>query len=179
MPVLSELATMTEVAQGTSLARFGHGELAIMAGEDARLQKYDPKLAMELRAILNESPCLVCVPHTRGKNGWQWERFLREYGRDIRPERWYGSSFVSRADEVGWTDEYVKLIRGDGLAKSGQLLPAPSTNAFLQIDQMESHALDLVGKIYLRCGPTATVLADRLTRKGKWALDIGNIRQFL
>ena len=29
------------------------------------------------------------------------------------------------------------------------------------------------------CGPTATVLADRLTRKGIWAVDLGNFGKFL
>ena len=82
MPVLSELATITEVAQGTSLARFGHGELLIMWGENAEHQKYDRKLDIELGQMVGKSPCLVAVPPNDPP---EWNGFLRKYGAPIRP----------------------------------------------------------------------------------------------
>ena len=100
---------MTEVAQGTSLARFGHGELLIMAGEDAEYQKYDKKLAFELDLTLNYPSCLICVPPLRNEPE-EWKGFLDKYGVVIDDDRWYGSSFVSRHDWVPWTEEYRVLI---------------------------------------------------------------------
>ena len=111
MPVLSEIATMTEVAQGTSLARFGDGELLIMAGKDAKHQKFDDNLALELREVLDESPCLIGVPHTRGIRSRYWAEFLQKHDQDITPNRWYGSAFVSRDDEVSWDGVYRGLLK--------------------------------------------------------------------
>ena len=177
--VLSELATMTEVSQGTSLARFGHGELAIMNGMDARYQKYDPRLAEELRNVLRSSKCLVAVPHTRGRRSWEWRVFLEEYGRDIREDRWYGSAFVSRADEIEWPDGYADMA-ADLLKRGSKLQGSGGIDDYDRIDHLEKAAMACADMpILLSCGPTATVLADRLDRRGLWAVDIGNLRMFL
>lgn len=176
MPVMSEIATLTEVCQGTSLARFGHGELAIMNGKDARYQKYDPRLAEELRSVLRASRCLVAVPHTRGKRGWEWRAFLDQFGRDIRDDRWYGSAFVSRSDEVEWPDGYREMAAE--LAR-GALLTGQGIDDYDRVDLLEKAALACEQPVLLSCGPTATVLADRLDRRGIWAIDVGNMRKFL
>jgi len=158
MPVLSEIATMTEAMQGTSIARFGHGELAIMNGEDARFQKYDPKLAEELRGILRSSPCLVCVPHAKGDRAWEWQTFLDQYGKCIDPNRWYGSSFV-------WWK--MPVPRGMNWGPG-------EPDAYARVDEMEE-ALTINNNqpVLISYGPTGAVLADRLSRKGIWAIDIG------
>lgn len=178
MPVLSEIATLTEVTQGTSLARFGHGELAILNGRDARHQKYDPRLAEELRAVLRGSGCLVAVPHARGRRGWEWRTFLETYGGDIRADRWYGSAFVSRADEVDWPEGYAALA-ADLLRRGTPLQGTGGIDDYDRVDHLEKAALACTPPILLSCGPTATVLADRLNRKGVWAIDVGNMRVFL
>lgn len=189
---------MTEVAQGTSLARFGHGELLIMAAEDAEHQKYDGRLWDELRLLRHNSPCLVAVPPNDPPG---WEGFLDNYGGCLDDDRWYGSSFVSRHDWVPWTEEYRKVLyslwhdRTVSLvaSKEGQLplkklvgaknmghVEAPSLNAFDRIDYLESQAETIPSDIViLSCGPTGTVLADRLARKGIWAVDLGNFWKFL
>lgn len=199
MPVLSEIATMTEVAQGTSLARFGDGELLIMAGLAAGDQRGDKRLADELWRILNDSPCLVGVPHTRIDKDAYWGSFLRMYGAGIYSNKWYGSSFVSRHDWAPWTKEYRKVIGGLWREKVVTLISpekvrlkksidvihfkAPLRNAFEYIEKLEAcvefkhHGSDSL--VLLSCGPTATVLADRLTRKGIWAVDLGNFGKFL
>ncbi|KKM23901.1 hypothetical protein LCGC14_1610450, partial [marine sediment metagenome] len=185
MPVLSELATMTEVAQGTSLARFGHGELLIMWGENAEHQKYDRRLDIELGQIVGRSPCLVAAPPNDPP---EWRGFLKKYGAPIRNERWYGSSFVSRHDWAPWTDEYRLLINSLWKARVVSVVspapiklghnsivyhvPVPARNAFNAISLLESsQAFKDSELIILSCGPTGTVLADRLARKGIWAVD--------
>lgn len=180
MPVLTELATLTEVCQGTSLARFGHGELAIMNGRAARYQRYDARLAEELRTVLRSSGCLVAVPHTRGKRSWEWQVFLEEYGREIRPDRWYGSAFVSRPDEVEWPAGYAEMA-ADLLRLGGPpLCGAGGIDDYDRIDDIEKAAIASGNSpVLLSCGPTATVLADRLNRRGLWAVDVGNLRRFL
>ena len=111
MPVLSEIATLMEAMHGTNIARFGHGELAIMNGMDSRYQQFNAKLAGELYEILFRSECLVCVPHREGKRAWEWDMFLGEYGKFIDANKWYGSSFISRADEAEWLLGYDLLSR--------------------------------------------------------------------
>ena len=177
MPCLSELATLTEATQGTSIARFGHGELAIMNGMDANKQKYNPRLAEELRSIFRSSPCLVCVPHTHGKRAWEWKTFLSEFGKEICPNKWYGSAFMSREDEVTWPEGY-KEFAGNFLS-GAQCVSPEGENDYARVDELYTKALSIEGPIFISCGPTGTVLADRLARAGKWAVDIGNMRAFL
>lgn len=178
MPVLSELATLTEICAGTSLARFGHGELAIMAGQDARYQKYDPALSEELRVVLRGSNCLVAVPHAKGKRSWEWTVFLDRFGGEIKDDRWYGSAFVSRPDEVDWPEGYAAMVKD--LMARGTVLSGPGgVDDYKRIDELEK-AAGIVTKfpVLLSCGPTATVLAHRLQKRGIWAVDIGNLRAF-
>ena len=191
MPVLSELATMTQVAQGTSLARFGHGELLIMWGEKAEHQKYDRRLDIELGQVIGKSPCLVAVPPNDPP---EWRGFLKKYGAPIRNERWYGSSFVSRHDWTPWTEEYRDLMRSF-LGNENSLIVAPdhyttehivhqivcpAENAYDKVDNLEGTITRQAKQLnILCCGPTATVLADRLARKGIWAVDLGNFGKFL
>ena len=190
MPVLSEIATMTEVAQGTSLARFGHGELLIMTKEDAEHQKYSRNLELELRDILEVSPCLLAVPPFDPPG---WEGFLKNHGNRINDGRWYGSSFVSRHDWVPWTEEYHEVMR-DLCLQCSIVIVAPdgyptkifdhvvcaSENAYDGIDDLEALlSISQADLTILSCGPTATVLADRLARKGIWAVDLGNFGKFL
>ena len=194
MPVLSELSTMTEVAQGTSLARFGDGELLIMANKDARHQRRDSGLAIALMDILNDSPCLVGAPHTRGLRSGYWREFLSQYGYFMDGEKWYGSSFVSRHDEVPWTNECRELLRSFRLgpvpvivapsfyptAQIEDHIVCPPENAYDAIDDLEAELTSrLPNPAILCCGPTATALADRLARKGIWAVDLGNFGKFL
>ena len=194
MPVLSELATMTEVAQGTSLARFGHGELMIMAREDAEHQKWDARLASELVDILYDSPCLIAIPPHDPPG---WDGFMKNRGAAwIDHTRWYGSSFVSRHDWVPWTDEYRKLLHSLWENRSVTLLSpdlinlknadtvfwleVPYCNAYDNISILAYQETFLEADlVILSCGPTGTVLADRLARKGIWAVDLGNFGKFL
>jgi hypothetical protein len=167
-----------------------------MGGKDANHQKYDERLSIELYEIHRNSPCLIAMPHTRGKRGPYWSKFLDETGIQIQKKRWYGSAFVSRADEAAWTVEYryilgqlwawksVSLVAPEKIelkdANSVRTTISPKRNAYKSIDWLEREAcLVPCGIVILSCGPTATVLADRLARKGIWAVDLGNFGKFL
>ena len=192
MPILSELATMTEVAQGTSLARFGHGELLIMAREDAEHQKWDAQLDDELWGIFTSSPCLTAIPPFDPPG---WDGFLEDYEEIFENKGWYGSSFVSRHDWAQWTEEYRKVLEVILASSERPLVIAPenylfaeasnhivcaSRNAYDDIDNLQMGAVTGFAKlVILSCGPTATVLDDRLARKGIWAVDLGNFGKFL
>jgi len=205
VPVLSEISTMTEVAQGTSLARFGHGELAIMKGRDGACQKHQQRLKNELWKVWRQPSCLLGYPHTRGLRGWEWRTFLESYGLELG-DAWYGSSFVSRADEVAWTDEYRILLRslwtGRDVTIIGELgypqrhSPVSGAISIKCVMPKEQDAFDEIERleeecnqprqttphkpiVIISCGPTGTVLADRLARKGIWAVDLGNFGKFL
>ena len=191
--VLTEITTLTEAAQGTSIARFGHGELRVMSGKDARFQKHTPELEIELKAILADSPCLQCVPHTRGIRGWEWEVFLEQYGKHISKSRWYGSAFAFK-EEYCAPDLHDYFASSDCIYVSPNRPPGPYRKWIPCIDRdsydMADELLDTakfsvcmgeedITPIMLSCGPTGAVLADRLARKGLWAIDIGEGIKYL
>jgi len=191
---LKEVHTIRTVLSGKSLARFGDGELMICSGGDAFHQKFDKSLQAELRSILSgETKCIVGVPHSEGTRSGYWKDFLKKH-----PVQNTGySSFVSRFDEVPigtfdyrkllekiWKGKDVALVTGsirkDQLtgAKSVRVINAPRKNAYEKVNELES----LVGKpdvAILSAGATATVLADRLSRQGIHAVDLGFIGRFL
>lgn len=62
-------------------------------------------------------------------------------------------------------------------AKSIQRILAPATDAFERYDEILKAVTESAGDrlILLALGPTATVMACELSRKGFWAIDIGHI----
>lgn len=197
IPGLKEIYTVMRVHEGKSLARFGDGELMILRGDDSRTQKATPELQRELMDVAYGSPCIVGYPHARGKRSAYWEKFLEVHGF------WDGekpSSFVSRIDEVPELDDpgYRDLIRaiwkgrnvtlvGSGTslrrghmtgAKSVISIEVPDQNAYSQINDIEAQ-IGTPELTILCAGPTATCLADRLTRKGLRAVDLGYTGKFM
>ena len=93
----------------SSIARFGDGEAAIMLGQSINYQKYDPKLAEELKFIFNQesSPTLVIGLQEGLKNRFSfvpdalafWRQYLEDYEEfylEYCKNSWYGSTFISR-----------------------------------------------------------------------------------
>ena len=93
----------------SSIARFGDGEAAIMLGQSINYQKYDPKLAEELKFIFNQesSPTLIIGLQEGLKNRFSfvpdalafWRQYLEDYEEfylDYCKNTWYGSTFISR-----------------------------------------------------------------------------------
>ncbi|WP_449457179.1 SP_1767 family glycosyltransferase [Streptococcus suis] len=94
---------------GSSVARFGDGEIEIIAGNSIPYQPYHPDLAKELRHImgLSSSPqFIVCLSDVfEGQERYNrfsmdfWRGHLHHYEqlyKDICHADWYGSTFISR-----------------------------------------------------------------------------------
>ncbi|NQN95848.1 SP_1767 family glycosyltransferase [Streptococcus suis] len=200
-----------------SVARFGDGEMDIIAGHSIPYQDYDPQLASELKEILgleSNQHFMVCLSdvfenrerYTDACNHF-WEGHLQhyqDYYRQICKAPWYGSTFISRpymdlADKSLsatyfqslkqiWTDKDILIVEGktsrSGVgndlfqeAKSIQRIICPSKNAYSQIEDILA-AIQTYGQdklVLLMLGPTAKVLAYRLSKTGIQAIDIGHI----
>jgi len=120
--VLSEWDTMEAAVNGTSLARYGDGELRLALEEGKHIaQEHDPRMASELRYLLSapaSSNLLVCIPNAQAPNGkpvmwgptrYSHPRFVSLYN----PRNVYGSSFVTRPDSAPWIDNdpYWEMCR--------------------------------------------------------------------
>ena len=97
------------LAHQSSIARFGDGEAAIMLGQSINYQKYDPKLAEELKFIFNQesNPTLIIGLQEGLKNRFSfvpdalafWRQYLEDYEEfylEYCKNSWYGSTFISR-----------------------------------------------------------------------------------
>lgn len=153
--------------------------------------------------------CLPCIPNLNSETPkreswakWAVPPYLSCY--DLK--RTYGSSFVTRPDSAPWIDtpkywdrikdfwrgKDVALVAGTMRslrpemleeASSVKMISAPSgqrgDGAYAKIDQIEEECRAFNGPLLLCLGPTATVLADRLARRGLWAQDLGHIGMFM
>lgn len=214
-PIAQSLRYILE--NSCSVARFGDGEMDIIAGHSIPYQDYDPQLASELKEILgleSNEHLMVCLSdvfenkerYTEDCSNF-WEGHLQhyqDYYRQICKAPWYGSTFISRpymdlADKsvsAGyfqslkqiWTDKDILIVEGktsrSGVgndlfqeAKSIQRIICPSKNAYAQIDEIIS-AIKAYGKdklVLLMLGPTAKVIAYRLSTTDMQCIDIGHI----
>lgn len=203
--VLDEDQTLELVLAGRSIARYGDGEFKLCLNHGIKSQQFDPKLAGRLRKILNledSIDCLVGIPNLWKKTKPFWSSFMTpKYIRLFRPGGVYGSAFISRPDSAPWIarDDYydaveslwrgrsVTLVRGSGKSLTAQLLSSASRvteilcarqHAWQEYEQL----LEQVGhpeRALLCCGPTATVLAADLARRGVHAVDLGHIGMWL
>lgn len=197
---------MAAALGGASLARFGDGELRLCHGGKHIAQKPDKRLADELRAILKDSAALCCIPNAQVANGkpvmWGPTRYSGpEYVELYNEARTYGSSFCTRPDSAPWidTDTYWRMCcelwrdkdvtlvigtRGGSLtylkhARSTRLIYGPERDAYSEVDAVEK-AIGCPNHPVLIClGPCATILAERLARKGGQGLDLGHIGRFM
>ena len=199
---LKESRTLAKILDGHSLARFGDGELKLCHGQDSLTQVWSPGIQTELRNILKDSPCHVGIPHTQGLRSDYWKRFLKTHRTHLNPDAEYGSAFISRPDEAGldkkffhrltklWQNRDVVLVTGGGsltaahlnLARHVSVLATPPEDAYAGVGRLESHCIALCpreGLAILCLGATATVLADRLTRRGIQAVDLGYVGRFM
>lgn len=197
------------VSTGTSLARFGDGELGAMMrpGYDLYLQRSSPQLRAELRGIwtlqdLDPATLLLGFPLPFTGAYWTgvWGSLWPELRLITRDDVRYGNSHVTRPvyfRRLGgrgvdlwravWAERSVCVVTGTGSrfdlipelfgsAASVVLETAPPVDAYAQVDALERRLLAIpVDLVLLALGPTATVLAARLARRGRRALDIGHI----
>lgn len=202
--VLSEDQTLELVLAGRSIARYGDGEFKLCLGHSIKSQRHEPRLAMRLRKILTleDVDCLVGIPNLHAKTKPFWDSFRRPvYTSLFRKDGVYGSAFISRPDSAPWIarDDYydrveslwrgleVTLVRGSGKSLTAQLLS--SASRVTEILCARQHAwqdyeqlLEQIGRperALLCCGPTATVLAADLARRGVHAVDLGHLGMWL
>ncbi|NQG98115.1 SP_1767 family glycosyltransferase [Streptococcus suis] len=214
-PILQSLHYILE--NSCSVARFGDGEMDIIAGHSIPYQDYDPQLASELSHILgleSNERLMVCLSdvfenrerYTEDCSSF-WEghlQYYQDYYRQICKASWYGSTFISRpymdlADKSVsanyfrnlkkiWKGRDILIVEGktsrSGVgndlfqeAKSIQRIICPSKNAYAQIEDIIS-AIQTYGQdklVLLMLGPTAKVIAYRLSTTTMQCVDIGHI----
>lgn len=201
--VLDEAATLS-AALTNCLARYGDGELSLALGGNCISQMQDPKLRRELREILeNGNPdCLVGIPNLASKTKAAWakygdDRYVGLYGKGI-----FGSSFITRPDSAPWIDtptywrqlsslwegRDVVLVAGtERSLRPEQLVgvrdlrrvATPRRDAYSEIDRILEEIGTPSGTVLLCVGPTATVIASRLSKKGVHAVDLGHVGMFM
>lgn len=207
--VLTEDETLAAVLGGKAISRFGDGEFHIAGGGDCISQRIKhPLLRRELCDILRNPPpnCLVAIPRMElavERNAKHWDRFQRRPYISLFDQKYvYGSAFITRPDmarhidrpdfwkqvESLWRGRNIVLVRGTdrslhpGMmagARNIRTVMGPGTNAYGEIDRIEAEVGKTKDPVILCLGPTATVLAARLARKGVWAIDLGHVGMFM
>jgi hypothetical protein len=117
---------------------------------------------------------------------------------------YYCSSFITRPDSAPWinTKEYwtelaglwvgraVTLVVGTDATSltpdnmvgvnSVRVVTGPRRDAYEDINRIEEEiGIFTQGPVLMCLGACATVLAERLAKKGLWAVDIGNVGKFM
>lgn len=205
---MGEFDTVRKLLKGFSIARFGDGEVKMMDRHVyTRELRPVPALAREMKSIAARPhpTCLIGIP-TMDPNGAKyenWQRHLARFTRYFHTQTGlkYYSALITRPDSGAWMEsrEYydllIRLWAGKRVAvvaePTNKLLAhvretnevfhveCPSFGAFAQIDRLERETLAASPEIaLLSCGPTATVLANRLSKRVQ-AIDIGSVGGFL
>jgi hypothetical protein len=133
-----------------------------------------------------------------------WSGVWAELWPDIKPlmggEEKFGNSHVTRPTfftQFGheavdawrgvWNGLKVCVIAGEGSrfdmipalfdgVRSAERISAPAKHAFGRLNEIEIEAVNTKADVFLvALGPSGTILASRLARKGRRALDIGHI----
>jgi hypothetical protein len=201
--ILSEDATVDLALSGTSLARYGDGEMSIMLGGNCVSQVYDPKLSVELRKTAASKSVLACIPNIAASPRQGWKKYGEgKFGALWDQKRTYGSSLITRPDSAPWIDrpdywakirrlwedQDIVLVKGTERslreetlagAKSIRSVGGPRRDAYAELDAIEEEIGLPSARVLLCLGPSATVLADRLARKGVHAIDLGHLGMFM
>jgi hypothetical protein len=204
--VIGEQETIATLLEGKSIARFGDGELKLMAGMDQMREPRNKPLGKELRTILLEPPagCLAAVPtmDDKGPKYLNWRAHRIRFKQFLAPGVQYYSSFITRPDSAPWirneafARDFEKLWKGKRVALVAEegtaihrlvqrsasyveLFVCPHTETYARIDDLQKSVLVYDPDVaLLSCGPAATCLAARLSRNMQ-ALDVGSCGGFL
>lgn len=205
--VLSEDETIEAALSGESLARIGDGELRLALGQGKHIaQEQLVRLSEELREIMKHGVSFVSIPNSQAKNGkpvlWGPTRYSgKEYVALYDMKRLYGSSFICRPDSAPhidredywlkvrrlWEGKDVTLVigsRGGSIislphARRVRVILGPERDAYAAVDRLEEAIGTPDGPVLICLGPCATVLAERLARKGHQGLDMGHMGRFM
>jgi hypothetical protein len=201
--VIDEAATLS-AAQTNCLARFGDGELSLALGGNCISQVQVPALAKELREILQNKSVdvLVGIPNLASKTKAAWEKYRAPKYVGLYGGGTFGSAFITRPDSAPWIDipEYwrqvarlwearsVVLVAGTDRSLRPEMLTGvhelrlvgtPRRDAYVEIDRILEEIGTPSGIVLLCAGPTATVIAARLAKRGVHAVDLGHLGMFM
>jgi hypothetical protein len=204
--VFGEFATIRKLLDGFSIARFGDGEFKMADGQGYRREEANPVLARELKTILAtpSATCVVGIPtmDLAGAKIHNWLRHVVRFRMMVSDDVKYYSAFISRPDSAQWinTVEYADLFQRvwsgkkvaaicesdnsmlrllERSARKVDHIECPSYGAFSMIDRFERAARkSRADVVMMSCGPTATCLANRLSRHMQ-AIDFGSGGGFL
>lgn len=202
--VLSEDETLDRALAGDSIARYGDGELSLALGGSCVFQKPNPVLARELVKILTRPRpnLLVCIPNIEAPTKKSWRKYGEDRFRSLYNDGPYGSAFITRPDSAPWIDrpDYweklsrlwigkdVTLVQGTQVslreaqlqgAASVRVVRGPGEDAFTEIDRIDEEIGTPPGPVLLCLGPTATILAWRLSRRNVHGVDLGHIGLYM
>lgn len=167
-------------------------------------QKSDPRLKKRLGEIFvapQNEKIIIClshnyVPETNKSEFWtkQAHEMLFDLCQNIVPNRKFGDTDITRnANNIPhmkqiWKDRDIIIVEGElsrlGVgndlfdnAKDIRRILCPAKNAFDKYDEIFAECLKQPKEklLLLALGPTATVLAYDLYRKGYQAIDVGHI----
>lgn len=206
--VIGEFETCAEIVRaGKSIARFGDGEIkALEKGIYTRELVKNDDLSGELRATLRKphENCLIGIPtmDPKGSKITNWRKSEGRYLKHFVGGPYY-SAFITRPDCGDWleTRAYYEAVTAIWAGKNPIAIvaekvsklvtcvretnriihiPCPMYGAYSQIDHLEARVVAAKPAIaLLSCGVTATCLANRLSKRGIQAIDIGSIGGFL
>jgi hypothetical protein len=205
--VKDEHETVAEICLGRSIARFGDGELKLVAGGHAAREPANPELAAELAQILHtpNRGCIVGIPtmDPHGPKFGTWSKHLNRFAPLLSTSLPYYSAFISRPDSAPWIETFEfcdrlrRLWAGRRVVviceRKGSIYRAvspdaghishvecPTHRSYEQINRLLKLALRAAPEIVvLSAGPAATCMANRLARLDVHALDLGSAGKFL
>lgn len=218
--VMSTTETLNKIIEGSSIARFGDGELQIIVGkslgkrgEANEYQVFDKKLSDKLRKIIKTPTknCIIAI--NKYSDEWDDEKNYK-YGLSYFENFWfrhwknlkeiflydytYGCAATSRISVFKenhlenikkiWENRKVLFVVGENShfilephlfnnILEADMLVTKGKSSFDQydniIEQIKLYRNDWL--IFISLGPTATVLAYELSKKGYQALDMGHL----
>ncbi len=202
--VLTEDETLNRALAGHCIARYGDGELNLALGGDCIFQHRNAVLANELRKILlrPRPNLLVCIPNCAAPTKAAWKQYTTVRYTGLYGAGPYGSAFITRPDSAPWIDreDYWRKLRtlwegkdatlviGTDVslreeqlagAKSLRVIKGPPTDAWDSIDFLDANIGTPTGPVILCLGPTATVLAWRLSKRKVHAIDLGHVGLYM
>lgn len=206
--VRDEWETLGRVLAGTSIARYGDGEMKLMYGKRCVSQVVVDGIAEELQRVIVEPAdgCIVGIPTVNPESPKYelWKGLRNRFSPFLSKKLVYYSSFITRPDSAPWlgTKEYFDAIEslwkgqrvtfiGNGVrsltpkfledtgAAHVDWVECSYAHSYVAIDSLQRAALAFPNNRILLCvGPTATCLANRLARHGRHAIDLGHIGMF-
>lgn len=169
-----------------------------------KFQRNSVELSNALKSIFTDAPSnlMIGFPHLYREQHWSevWSDIWRDLAPFLECIQEFGNSHVSRPiyfESTGdkglnawrqlWNNQSVAVITGRGSTfdlvpelfsntRSTSIIGSVPENAFQDLQRVQDMAEDADADLNLiSLGPAGTVLAHKLAKQGRWAIDIGHI----